>query len=139
MTVDGDRSLVGDLSQTEFTAAQTDIARFLLPYQCAISALTTKVNILKRELTHVDRNYPIRHVISRVKSCDSILGKATRIGCPLTVDAIRTNILDIAGVRVICGLAADTYRIANILSGQADVTVIEIEDYIAHPRANGYK
>jgi len=139
MTVDGAHSLLGDLSQNEFTSAHSDIAWFLLPYQCAISVLTTKVNILTRDLTHADGHYPIRHVISRVKSCDSILGKATRIGCPLTVDAIRANILDIAGVRVICGLAADTYRIANMLSGQADVTVIEIEDYIAHPRANGYR
>ena len=49
MIVDGAHSVVGDLLQTEFTPAHTDFARFLLPYQCAISALTTKVNILKGE------------------------------------------------------------------------------------------
>ena len=74
-----------------------------------------------------------------MKTFDSILGKAQRIGCPLTVDDIGTNILDIAGVRVTCGVMSDTYRVATMLSQQADLTVIEVEDYIAHPKPNGYK
>ena len=74
-----------------------------------------------------------------MKPPDSILGKAARIGCPLTVDDIGTNILDIAGVRVTCGLISDTYRVATLLSQHADLTVIEVEDYIAHPKPNGYK
>jgi len=139
MIVDGAHSVVGDLSQTEFTPAHTDFARFLLPYQCATSALTSKVNILKRELTHADHYCPIRAVTSRVKSPNSILGKAARIGCPLTADDIGTNVLDIAGVRVTCGLISETYRVATLLSQQADLTVIEVEDYIAHPKPNGYK
>ena len=139
MIVDGALSVVGDLSQTEFTPTHTDFARFLLPYRCAISALTTKINILKGELTHADHYCPIRAVTSRVKSPNSILGKAARIGCPLTADDIGTNILDIAGVRVTCGLISDTYRVATLLSQQADLTVIEVEDYIAHPKPNGYK
>jgi len=139
MIVDGAHGVVGELSQTAFTPAHTDFARFLLPYQWAISALTSKVNILKGELTHADHYCPIRAVTSRVKSLDSILGKAGRIGCPLTVDDIGTNILDIAGVRVTCGLISETYRIATLLSRQADLTVIEVEDYIAHPKPNGYK
>jgi putative GTP pyrophosphokinase len=139
MIVDGAHSVAGDLSQTEFTPMHIDFARFLLPYQCGICALTTKVNILKGELTHIDHHCPVQHVTSRVKSPDSILGKAARIGCPLSIDDIRANILDIAGVRVICGLISDTNRIATMLSQQADVIVIEVEDYIAHPKPNGYK
>jgi putative GTP pyrophosphokinase len=138
MTVDGAHKVVGDLPQTEFTPTHTDFAGFLLPYQCAISALTTKVNILKDELTHADHYCPIRDIASRLKSPDSILGKAARIGCPPTVDDIRANILDIAGVRVTCGLISDTYRAATLLSQHADLTVIEVEDYIAHPKPNGY-
>lgn len=138
MIVDGAHNVVGDLSQTEFTPTHTDFARFLLPYQCAISAQTAKVNILKGELAHADQYCPIRHITSRVKSPDSILAKAARIGCPLTVEDIGTHILDIAGVRVICGLISDTYRVATLLSQQADLTVIEVEDYIAHPKPDGY-
>jgi putative GTP pyrophosphokinase len=117
----------------------TEFARFALPYRIAISMLTTKVSMLKENLTDRDGYCPIAVVSSRVKTLDSIRRKAQRIGCPLTVDDIRTNILDIAGVRVTCGALADTYRIATMLSQQPDVTVIEVEDYIAHPKPNGYK
>jgi putative GTP pyrophosphokinase len=119
--------------------SDTEFARFALPYRIAISMLTTKVSILKENLTDRDGYCPIAVISSRVKTLDSIRCKAQRIGCPLTVDDIRTNILDIAGVRVICGVISDTYRIATMLSQQADVTVIEVEDYIAHPKPNGYK
>jgi putative GTP pyrophosphokinase len=101
--------------------------------------LTTKVNILKEKFTDGDGHCPIAAVSSRVKTLDSIRRKAQRICCPLTVDDICTNILDIAGVRVTCGVISDTYRIATMLSQQPDVTVIEVEDYIAHPKPNGYK
>ena len=120
-------------------ASDTEFARFPLPYRFAISMLTTKISILKEELIDRDGYCPIVAVSSRVKTLDSIRRKAQRIGCPLTVDDIRTNILDIAGVRVTCGLISDTYRVATMVSQQADLTVIEVEDYIAHPKPNGYK
>jgi GTP pyrophosphokinase len=117
----------------------TEFARFALPYRIAISMLTTKVSILKENLTDRDGYCPIAVVSSRVKTLDGIRRKAQRIRCPLTVDDIRTNILDIAGVRVTCGIISDTHRVATMLSQQPDVTVIEVEDYIVHPKPNGYK
>lgn len=139
MTVEGAHSVVGDLSQTEFTPVDYDFAQFVTPYRAGISALTAKINILQGELTHVDRCCPIQYVTSRVKSHDSILEKAARVGCPPTQDDVRANILDIAGVRVICGLVSDAYRTADALSRQDDVTVLEVEDYIARLKPNGYR
>jgi putative GTP pyrophosphokinase len=101
--------------------------------------LTTKVRILKREFTRRDGYCPVEAVSSRIKTHDSIVAKAQRICCPLTADDIRTNILDIAGVRLTCGRISDTYRISARLSDPPDVTVIEVEDYIAKPKPNGYK
>jgi putative GTP pyrophosphokinase len=121
---------------TEF--GRSDI-EFALPYQVAISMLTTKVRILKQDFTHRDGYCPIVAVSSRVKTHSSIVVKARHICCPLTADDIRANILDIAGVRITCGRVSDTYRIAARLSELSDVTVIEVEDYIAKPKRNGYK
>ena len=105
--------------------SDTEFARFALPYQIAISMLTTKVSILKEDLTDRDGYCPIAAVSSRVKTLDSIRRKAQRICCPLSVDDIRTHILDIAGVRVTCGVISETYRIATMLSQQSDL-IIEI-------------
>ena len=35
--------------------------------------------------------------------------------------------------------SSDTYRIADMLSSQSDIRVVEVKDYIANPKANGYK
>jgi putative GTP pyrophosphokinase len=121
---------------TAFGRATTENA---LPYQIAISMLTTKVRTLEQEFTRRDGYCPIEAVSSRIKTHDSIVAKAQRLCCPLTADDIRDNILDIAGVRITCGRVSDTYRIAAHLSDLPDVTVIEVEDYIAKPKPNGYK
>jgi putative GTP pyrophosphokinase len=121
---------------TKFGGSDTE---FALPYQIAISMLTTEVRILKQEFTRREGYCPIEAVSSRIKTHDSIVAKAQRVCCPLTADDIRTNILDIAGVRIICCRVSDTYRIAARLSDLPDVTVTEVEDYIAKPKPNGYK
>ena len=139
MTVGDGYDLAPGLPATaEVGRSTTEFARFALPYQIAISMLTTKVSILKEKFTDRDGYCPIAAVSSRVKTLESIRRKAQRIRCPLAVDDVRTNILDIAGVRVTCGVISETYRIATMLSQQPDVTVIEVEDYIAHPKPNGY-
>jgi putative GTP pyrophosphokinase len=124
---------------TEFGRSDTEFARFVLPYRIAISMMTTKVGILTEEFTHGNDHCPIEGVSSRVKTLDGIVAKARRLCCPITADDIRRSILDIAGVRITCGLVSDTYRIAALLCKQSDVTLIEVEDYIAKPKPNGYK
>jgi putative GTP pyrophosphokinase len=126
----------GEPATTEFGRSDTE---FALPYQIAISMLTTKVCALKQEFTRRDGYCPFEAVSSRVKTHDSIVAKAQRLCCPLAADDIRANILDIAGVRITCGRVSNAYRIAARLSDLPDVTVIEVEDYIAKPKPNGCK
>lgn len=111
----------------------------MMTYRFGITQLLTKVNILKDEFTHINLYSPIEHVTSRLKTPESIIRKANRIGCPLTLDDVREQILDIAGVRITCSFIADTYRIADMITGQPDIEVREVEDYIAKPKPNGYK
>lgn len=121
---------------TKFGGPDTE---FALPYQIAISMLTTKVRTLKQEFARGEGYCPIEAVSSRIKTHDSIVAKAQHLCCPLTADDIRTNILDIAGVRITCCRVSDTYRIAARLSDLPEVTVTEVEDYVAKPKPNGYK
>ncbi|WP_137726447.1 GTP pyrophosphokinase [Prescottella subtropica] len=118
---------------------RTDFSPFLMTYRFGITQLLTKVNILKDEFTHINRYSPIEHVTSRLKTPESIIRKADRIGCPLTLDDVRAQILDIAGVRITCSFISDTYRIADMITSQPDIEVREVEDYIANPKPNGYK
>lgn len=111
----------------------------MMTYRFGITQLLTKVNILADEFKHIALYSPIEHVTSRLKTPESIVRKADRIGCPLTLDDVREQILDIAGVRITCSFIADTYRIADMITSQPDIEVREIEDYISNPKPNGYK
>lgn len=123
----------------EGKALRDGLARFMLNYQFAIEEIMTKINILKTEFEHLHDYSPIEHVGSRLKSPESILDKARRREVPLTLPALQENILDIAGVRIVCSFNADAYWIARMIGSQQDVTVVDTKDYIAHPKANGYK
>jgi ppGpp synthetase/RelA/SpoT-type nucleotidyltranferase len=74
-----------------------------------------------------------------VKSPRSLLAKIRRRGLPLEIDVIRKEITDIAGIRITCSFIADTYHVLELLTAQDDIRVVEIKDYIAHPKPNGYR
>ena len=116
-----------------------DMMRFLMSYRFGIEEMMTKVNILKDEFHYIHAYNPIEHVSSRLKSPEGILKKAVRKGIPLTLEDLRTQIYDIAGIRVTCSFVSDIYTVRDMIMGQSDVTVLEVRDYIAAPKPNGYQ
>lgn len=116
-----------------------ELTRFMMAYKFGLDELLTKVNILKEELTYAGDYCPIEHVKSRLKTLDSLSDKARRIGCPLTLDDVRREIWDVAGVRIVCSFVSDVYRVLDMLIRQPDVEVVRVRDYIAEPKPNGYR
>jgi len=116
-----------------------EITNLLLASHCGIKAIKTKLEILSDEMQLQDRRNPIEYIRSRIKSFDSIVGKLQRRGFPLTVEAARRELFDIAGVRVVCAFVDDIYRIANMLAAQDDVKLLMVKDYIRNPKPSGYR
>ena len=84
-------------------------------YEMAIEELETKINILQKEFK-VFYNYDlIDHVNTRVKEPTSILNKMNKKGYDLTYKEMIENINDIAGVRIICQLKDDIFKIRNLI------------------------
>ena len=108
-------------------------------YKCAMMEVETKLKVLNEEFSlRFDRN-PISNIQTRLKSPISIEEKLAAKNLPMTIQTIEKNLNDIAGVRVICSFLDDIYLLAECLLGQDDITLIEQKDYIAHPKANGYR
>ncbi len=108
-------------------------------YNAAIREVSTKLEILDAEFSMRHDHNPIHHIDSRLKSVTSILEKLQRKGKALTIASARENLLDIAGVRVICNYVDDIYRIAELLCAQDDIRLIRRTDYIEMPKENGYR
>lgn len=123
----------------ELESVNADVTRLLMEYQFGIEELTTKISILHDEFTHLHDSSPIEHVDARLKTVRSIVDKVRRRGFEPTMDTIRREVTDIAGIRVTCGFASDVYAVFDMVARQPDVRVLRVRDYIAEPKPNGYR
>jgi putative GTP pyrophosphokinase len=127
------------ISPNELRELRDELQRFLLEYRFGMQEIETKIGILRDEFLLTHAYNPIEHVSSRVKSPDSLVEKVQRKGIDGDLESIRRNITDIAGVRITCSFVADAYRLFDLLADQDDIRVLQLKDYIAHPKPNGYK
>lgn len=108
-------------------------------YGCAIREVRTKLEVLNDEFQSTTARNPIDNIKSRIKKPMSIYEKLQRRGFPITLDSILTNMHDVAGIRVICPFIDDIYTVADMLTAQDDITLIQRKDYIKNPKPNGYR
>lgn len=108
-------------------------------YTAAIRSTTTKLENLDDDFQLRHKYSPIHYIKSRIKTPESILEKLVRRDYDLDVSKIRSQLTDIAGIRVICHYVDDIYTIADLLKNQDDFTLIRESDYITNPKPNGYR
>ena len=108
-------------------------------YKFALDEVNTKINILKEEFIHIHEYNPIEHCNSRLKSPESILKKLNRKNLSFSMESIKENIKDIAGIRIICPFISDIYKVSQMIEKQKDIELVERKDYIKNPKPNGYQ
>ena len=108
----------------EFSSIASQYEHIMFYYESGIQQIVAKLQILNNEFKNNHERNPIENIKSRVKSLDSIIDKMKRKGIPLTTNAMKREIKDIAGVRVICPFISDVYQVANMLVNQADVEIV---------------
>ena len=128
-----------DAFPTEWRAVAEGFITLRHRYQAALREVSTKLEILNDEFHMRHSRNPIHHVESRIKSPESIAQKLTRKGLPLTAEAAMEHLHDIAGIRVVCAYLNDAYAIAELLTSQDDVRLLQTRDYIRNPKPNGYR
>ncbi len=123
----------------ELQAAIDDIS---LKYNSALKQLETKLEILSDDFDKKHSYTPIHHIQSRLKTFDSILDKAVRYGIedPINnLDVVTREVLDIAGIRVVCNYEEDMQTMSNLLLDQEDIELIRVKDYSRKPKESGYR
>ncbi|MEG1884515.1 MAG: (p)ppGpp synthetase [Clostridia bacterium] len=115
------------------------INQMICVYNAAMKELVARLNILNDECKLESRRALFHHIESRLKTPDSILEKAHRKGLQPTAENLLQNILDIAGVRVVCSYIQDVYDVFKFISIQDDLEIYRVRDYIENPKPNGYR
>ena len=116
-----------------------DFLNQMMIYNSGIKEIRTKLEILDEEFQTKYSYNPIHHIESRLKSVKSIIDKVKEKKLEVTLENIRENITDIAGIRVICNYIYDIYKVESMLLSQSDVTLLRRRDYIKSPKASGYQ
>lgn len=118
---------------------EKDMETVMFLYKSALKKMNTKIEILEDEFRKIHHYDPIEHVSSRLKAKSSIERKLQRDSHEINLTSMIRYLNDIAGVRIVCSFTSDIYKIADMISAQNDVRVLAIKNYIASPKANGYK
>lgn len=116
-----------------------DFQEFNLIYNCAIKEVYTKLEVLSEEFQIKRQRNPIEYMKTRVKSVHSAVEKVQRKGFEMSLASIKKNLHDMAGIRVVCSYVNDIYAIADMLTNQTDIKLLEKKDYIKNPKPNGYR
>ena len=116
-----------------------DYIELIQPYGEANKNISTRLETLILDYKHTYHSEPIHHIQSRIKTKESIQEKLIRKNLQVTVDNIKNELNDIAGIRVICYFIQNIYAIVEILKKQSDLIVIKECNYINNPKQNGYR
>ncbi|AJC12447.1 MAG: (p)ppGpp synthetase [Berryella intestinalis] len=116
-----------------------DVLPMLARYHAAMREMEVRFEIIDRDLSVRRHRNPIHHVESRVKDPRGVYEKLARYGKPQTVANAERYVMDIAGVRVICSYIHDVYELCEMLKRHDDLEVVNIKDYVANPKPNGYR
>lgn len=110
-----------------------------LLYDSVLIEIVSRINIIKKFKAINNERDPIENVKTRIKSPKSMIEKLQSKGLVPIAENIPGNVTDAAGARVICTYIDDVYEVAEILSAQKDIEVLEIKDYIKNPKPSGYR
>jgi putative GTP pyrophosphokinase len=107
-------------------------------YTLAMEEIEKRVNSINDDYKDIFKEELINHVISRIKTSDSINKKMKRKKYELTYKNLIEYINDIAGVRVVCPYKANVFEVVEIIKEFENCRIIREKDYITHPKETGY-
>ncbi|MGL5917005.1 MAG: GTP pyrophosphokinase, partial [Culicoidibacterales bacterium] len=108
-------------------------------YQMAVEELQSDLKIIDMDWKTEFGYSPIEHMKIRVKTIDSIENKLLKKGYEMTPENIVNYLFDVAGARIVTSFQEDAYLILAHLQTRDDYRICKIKDYIAKPKASGYR
>ena len=107
-------------------------------YGLALKEVEKKINIIRYDYEYFNKYDSIDHIMTRIKSPESILNKLKKDDLEPTYKNLINNINDIAGIRIICPLKSNIFTIRKYIREFNDLHIIKEKDYVIHPKESGY-
>lgn len=128
-----------DTSTMTILKSEDKIYPMLYLYHAGMREACARFDMINEEFKFRYQRTPIHNVESRIKKPESIHEKLKRKNLSFTIESIKQNIHDIAGIRIVCFYIDDIYTLYDLVSKQDDLEIIRVRDYIKTPKENGYR
>lgn len=112
---------------------------FYRPYKSAAETAFLILDRARAALSLQCSRCSVSEITFRLKSPASIRGKLLKKGLPVSSPAAGACLQDVAGMRVILSGVGAVYRYAQLIRETPFAECIGEDDYIAHPKASGYR
>ena len=94
----------------------------------------------RNDLVKKETGYKLfEHLISRVKTPESMVEKCQRKGFEVSTESALRQIRDSIGLRIVCGFVDDIYRLVDVIHSFEDCRIVVEKDYIKNAKPNGYR
>ncbi len=114
--------------------------KYCVECRCALRTVSARLENLRDEMEYLsEKRSPFVSIDSRVKSFESAIKKCTKKGWNTDIDTIKSEMRDVAGIRITVPYKDDIYVVAKAVKRQPSMTVIEERDYAANPKPSGYR
>lgn len=118
---------------------QYEFDQYALECQSALELAMVRIENARRMITADPTRYdPFDRIEGRIKTFDSTIKKCRRKGYNLTIEEIKKNVKDIAGIRIITIFRDEIEQVADLIAKIPGINVVLREDYIDTPKENGY-
>ena len=107
--------------------------------ESTLNVVLTELKSILNGISTDPEQIPFEHLISRIKGSDSAREKLLKRGFPGNADSALANLSDIIGIRVVTHFVGDIYDILDKISANDSWRVVNVKDYIASPKPNGYR
>ena len=112
---------------------------YLPKLEAARDYLVKEIEVVREEMKKKYDLDPVEHLISRIKSEESMREKCRRKGFEETTESALTKIFDAVGIRVVCAFISDVYVIRDHLVQLPNCDLVKEKDYIKRAKDNGYR
>ena len=112
---------------------------YLPKLEAARDYLVKEIEVGREEMKKKYDLDPVEHLISRIKSEESMREKCRRKGFEETTESALTKIFDAVGIRVVCAFISDVYVIRDHLVQLPNCELVKEKDYIKRAKDNGYR
>lgn len=137
--LDNEGGVESILSESKMEEVEEAYEVYAAECNAALKLTLARIESILEPIERFDRRNPFDRIESRMKTFKSVRGKCKARGYELSIESIRDNVKDVAGVRIITKYIDEIDLVKDMLEKIPGINIVKVKDYVKEPKENGYQ